>query len=340
MMSVANFVQYFDVPTATVLTLLASSLWGSWMQVVKHVKSYPIGGLVFFLYGFSVVLVYSVTLILSPILLPQGLFPALSANPRANIEIFLGGFMMSLGMYISLTLMRDVGLLLTTAITGAAGSVIGVVTSVIKEGLPNLPNAVALIIVATAVFILAGQLCNHAAKLRDEDIAESQGYEGYTAPNKITVFVTFMALLNVLLTNGWSIGTATGTANGLPPVITAVYMVTGSFVSILIISTIQFTRKKQWKIVFCIGENKKPLLLSAISGLCHYGGNLISIYAMPVLSATMSFLYGRTATIWTYGWGLFYGEFRGSKRRTILILVLGLLLYFIGTALIGIITLS
>ncbi len=331
---------YFSVPTATFLTLLAAFLWGSWMQVVKHLKKYPVGGLVFWLYSFSLVLVYAVTLIASPFLLPDGLWQALTAAPRANLEILFGGFIMSLGLYVSLTLMSNVGLLLTTAITGAAGSVIGVLTSVMKEGLPNIPNAVALIVIATIIYIIAGQLCNVAAKMRDEDVAEAEGKKDYKAKGKVTAKVIFLALLNVFLTNGWSIGTATGTANNIPPIITAFYMVTGSFLSILIVSLIQFTRKKQWKEVLCIGESKKPILLGLISASCHYGGNLISIYSMPVLSATMSFLYGRTATIWTYFWGLFYGEFKGSKRKTVVVLVVGLLLYFVGTAIIGVITLS
>lgn len=86
----------------------------------------------------------------------------------------------------------------------------------------------------------------------------------------------------------------------------------------------------------CVGSSKQPLLLGAVSAFCHYGGNLISIYAMPVLSATLSFLFGRTSNVWTYLWGLFYGEFAGSRRKTMLVLSFGIFLYIAGTLLLAV----
>ena len=83
-----------------------------------------------------------------------------------------------------------------------------------------------------------------------------------------------------------------------------------------------------WKTVLCIGNSKRPLFLSAISALCHYGGNIISIYAMPTLSATLSFLFGRTSSVWTYFWGFYYKEYEGAKKKTMRVLAVGLILYF------------
>ena len=221
-----------------------------------------------------------------------------------------------------------------------SASIIGVLTSISKEGLPDIPNAVPIIVITTFIFIIAGFICNYASTLRDQDVAESNGEKDYKTKSKITLSMLVLAVVNVVLANGWSIGTATGTANNIEPIITAFYMVTGSFISILIVSAVQFTRKKQWKTVLCIGSSKKPIFLGLVSGICHYGGNLISIYSMTSLTATMSFLYGRTSTVWTYGWSLLYGEFKGAKRKTYWILTIGLALYFIGIALLGVITLS
>jgi hypothetical protein len=61
---------------------------------------------------------------------------------------------------------------------------------------------------------------------------------------------------------------------------------------------------------------------------------------MPGLTATLSFLYGRSSSLWTYFWGMFYGEFAGAKRKTLVVLSVGLSMYFVGMALIGILTLS
>ncbi len=56
----------------------------------------------------------------------------------------------------------------------------------------------------------------------------------------------------------------------------------------------------------------------------------MSIYSMPVISATISFLFGRTANLWTYFWGFYYKEFSGAKKKTLVVLAVGLLLYFVG----------
>ena len=64
---------YFSMPVAIFLTLLAAAMWGSWMQVIKLKKDYPISGIAFLLYMFSFILVWGITLVLSPKLLPEGL---------------------------------------------------------------------------------------------------------------------------------------------------------------------------------------------------------------------------------------------------------------------------
>lgn len=331
---------YFSLGAATALTLLAAALWGSWMQVVKHLKKYPISGLVFWLYTFSFAFVWIVTLILSPFLLPQGLLASLTATPKATVEILLGGAAMSVGLFVSLAVMKEIGLLLSTAVSGALGSILGIGTSILKEGLPKSPLGIPLIVLSTVVFLLAGFLCNYSAQMRNTDQAKSAGQTVVDKKGLISPKIIFMMLINALLVNGWSIGTATGTSNHIPPILTCAYMATGSFLSILVVSVFYFSRKKLWKTVFCVGTSKKPLLYGLISALCHYGGNMISIYSMPGLTATLSFLYGRSSSLWTYFWGLFYREFVGAKKKTLVVLSVGLALYFVGMALIGILTLS
>ena len=76
-------------------------------------------------------------------------------------------------------------------------------------------------------------------------------------------------------------------------------------------------------------------MLALISAFCHYGGNLISIYSMPALSATVSFLFGRISTLVTVLWGLYYREFAGTSRKTKLLLLAGILLFFTAVAVLG-----
>ena len=150
---------YFSMPVAIFLTLLAAAMWGSWMQVIKLKKDYPISGIAFLLYMFSFILVWGITLVLSHKLLPEGLWTAIAASQDVAWEIMLGGAMMSLGLYISLTLMNDLGLMLATTLSGAVTSIMGIVTSISKEGLPDDPKALPLIISTAAIFLIASYIC-------------------------------------------------------------------------------------------------------------------------------------------------------------------------------------
>lgn len=326
---------YFSAGTAIFLTLLAAAMWGSWMQVIKYRKDYPLSAVAFLLYGFSFILIWVVTLLLAPTLLPEGIIATSAANASAIPTILLGGGMMSLGMLISLIVMGEVGLLLYTAVSGALGSLLGIVTSVAEEGLPNGPNSLILLILCTVIFILASFVSNYAAVMRDRDRSAAEGQKSGKKKSSVTFKTLFLLILSTVLVNGWSVGTAAGTARGVPPILTCAYMATGSFLSLLVGCGIYYTVKKQWKTVFCIGASKKPILLSIIGSVCHYGGNLISIYSMPVISATLSFLFGRTANVWTCFWGFYYHEFAGAKRKTLAVLFIGIFLYFLGIVLLS-----
>lgn len=326
-------VQYFSTPAAIFLTLLAAGMWGSWMQIVKLKKNYPIMGIAFFLYIFSFILVWGVTLALSPILLPQGIFTAIGRHTDVMWEILLGGAMMSIGLFLGLTIMSDIGLMLGTTLSGAVTSIMGILTSISKEGLPDNPLALPLIIITSVVFLLASYICSKASQMCEEDRQASTGGSAPKAKNKITFKVLVFIVVQSFLANGWASGTATGTAAGLQPILTCAFMATGSAISMLLVGLVVFTKKRMWKTVLCIGESKRPLVLSALSAVCHYGGNVLSIYSMPVISATLSFLFGKTANIWTYFWGLCYKEFKGAKKRTVIMLSAGLLLYFGGMVL-------
>lgn len=322
---------YFSTPASIVLTLLAAAMWGSWMQVIKHKREYPILGLTFLLYLFSFILVWAITLILSPRLLPEGLFATIGGSTDVMWEIMLGGAMMSAGMILSLAIMQRLGLTLATTLSGAITSILGVITSIYKEGLPDSPYALPVIVATAVIFLLAGYICSKASQMCVED--REGGKHAEKINNPVTVKVILLIVLTSVLMNGWASGTATGTSAELPPILTCAFMVTGSAFSVAVIGSIVFTMKRQWKAVLCIGTCKRPLVLGVIAALCHYGGNVISIYAMPAISATMSFLFGKTANIWTYFWGFYYKEFEGARRKTVITLAVGLLLYFGGLGL-------
>ncbi len=322
----------FSVPVAMFMTLFAAALWGSWMQVIKYKKNYPIVGIVFWLYAFSFLLVWGVTFALSKTLLPNGIMSAIEGNGSTLFTIFAGGVMMSTGMYISLVVMDNIGMLLSTTISGATGSVLGIATTIFNEGLPDKPNSLLLIVIIAIIFFLASFVCTLASNNCAADRIRNAGGTVAKPKSVLTRKILVLVLINSILMNGWPMGTSAGTAAGIPPILVCAILVSGCFFGIAALSAFVFTKNKLWKVAFCIGDRKMPLILSAISALCHWGGNMISIYAMPVLSATMSFLFGRTAGVWTYFWGFYHKEFAGSSKKTLLILSGGIGLYFLGLA--------
>ena len=321
---------YFSLEMSMFLTLLAAAMWGSWMQIQKHLHGYPIAGVIFWLYTFSFILIWAITLIVSPFLLDRSILETSLENIDTVLTILVGGGLMSMGLYSSLVVIGKVGLLLSTTISGGIGILMGVFTSLAEEGLPKDEVALTLIIVSMVILIAAGFVCALASASRDKD------HKIKTKSRTISVTVILLMLFTAILQNGWSMGTAAGTARGFAPVLTCAYMATGSFLSVAVITGISFTRKKQWKIVFAVGERKTPILMSAVAAVCHYGGNLMSIYSMPALSATISFLLGKSANVWTIFWGMYYKEFSGISRKTRILLWSGIGLYFVGIVVLGI----
>ena len=321
---------YFSLEVSMFLTLLAAAMWGSWMQIQKHLNGYPIAGVIFWLYTFSFILIWAITIVVSPFLLDRSIFSISMENIDTVIDILIGGGLMSLGLYCSLVVIGKVGLLLSTTISGGIGIILGVFTSIAEEGLPKDETALVLIIATTVILILAGFVCAFASRSRDKD------HNVQNDSRTISIGVIILMLFTAILQNGWSMGTAAGTARGFAPVLTCAYMASGSFISVAIVTGIQFSVKKQWKVVFGVGQSKKPIIMSAIAALCHYGGNLMSIYSMPALSATVSFLFGKTANLWTIFWGIYYKEFSNISKKTKLLLCCGIGLYFVGVMLLGI----
>ena len=283
---------------------------------------------IFWLYAFSFVFIWIITLILAPYLLPEGIVAASKAYLDIIPRVILGGAMMSMGIFCNVTVIRDVGMILSTTVSSGVGVILGIITSIIEEGIPE--KGIGLIILISIVYIVGAITSAYASYMRNID----RGIKN--SRNTITLRILILMLMAAFLTNGWSIGVAAGTANGIPPILTCAYMATGSFISVLILSLFYFSYKKMWSTVLCLNEDKKPLIYGVICGACHYGGNLISIYSMPALTATISFLLGRTSSLWTIFWGMYYKEFAGISRKTKILLASSIGLFIVGTLLVAI----
>ena len=197
---------YFSLEMSMFLTLLAAAMWGSWMQIQKHLHGYPITGVIFWLYTFSFILIWAITLIVSPFLLDRSILETSLENIDTVLTILVGGGLMSMGLYSSLVVIGKVGLLLSTTISGGIGILLGVFTSLAEEGLPKDEVALTLIIVSMVILIAAGFVCALASASRDKD------HKIKTKSRTISVMVILLMLFTAILQNGWSMGTAAGTA--------------------------------------------------------------------------------------------------------------------------------
>lgn len=308
---------------AVIITLFASAMWGSWMQIIKRCPQYPVCGITMVIYTVSFLALAAVCLAAGGRAFPQGFSAYLRDYAWEVPRIALGGGAAALGVLVSLKLMRNAGLVVGTAVSGAAGSITGVLVAVAREGLPQIPFGGLALAVCTGVTVLAGVLCSLAS-------AANSGEKSRLPGQNILLLAAF-----VLLSNGYIYGTSTGIHSGMAPLPICLFLSSGAFVAALSVGIITVTARRQWRQVLCIGSSKKPLLLGALSALFHYGGNFLSILCMPVLSATLSFLIGRSANIWTFFFGIYLGEFKHSGRKVHLLLYSGIAMYILGILLIA-----
>lgn len=316
-----------SITLAIAVTLFASAMWGSWMQIIKRCPRYPVYGTTLIIYTVSFVLLSIVCTFIRKDLFPQGLVRYIREYLPEIQRIAFGGAAASLSVLVSLQLMRNAGLVVGTAISGAAGSITGVLVAVFKEGLPDAAYSGAALVVCTAAIVLAGVFCSCASAANTK--------EGSAAKKKTSIQNILLLAAFVVLNNGYIYGTSTGIEAGMHPLLVCLFLCTGAFVLMFTTGIAVAVVKRQWKDILCIGSSKKPLAYGAAAAVCHYGGNLLSIMCMSVLSATLSFLIGRSANIWTFFFGIYLGEFKGSKRKVKILLAIGILLYAIGILLIA-----
>ena len=79
----------------------------------------------------------------------------------------------------------------------------------------------------------------------------------------------------------------------------------------------------------------KLFVLAAIAAFCHFGGNVLHAIFAPVVSVAIATVIGNSYHCWSYIWGLIYGEFKGTSKKTYGILFGGMLLFVAGVILLS-----
>ncbi len=100
-------------------------------------------------------------------------------NRGTVLTILYGGGIMSLGLYFNLTVIGEVGLLLSTTISGGVGiSSWGSLPPSEKRAFRINGLRFRFIIITALVLLAAGFFCNKAAEMRDKELSCSEKKKG------------------------------------------------------------------------------------------------------------------------------------------------------------------
>lgn len=328
-----------DLPAilAVGMSLLAAFLWGTWFISLKYLGDYPVDGFLVTLFTTSVVFVWVVALALDGPALGRNLAEAWSEDPSRVWVTLLCGILYVIGMRLSMTVLATIGLSLTQPIQSSIYILVGTIVSAIIGGMPpgltpgRVALAVGILLAAVACGMAAGVLRSQA-----QELGQSKSSLTFTRADlwrslgTLVISSAFVPAYTFALSFGLK---SVSQPSGLAVLPFMALLASGAFVGSLLSSGLALTRAGLWSRVFTasLSIHKYGIL----SGLAHYGGNIIHTFATASLSSVVAWPLGVTSGLWTQVWGLVYGEFRGFPRRVYAFLIAGLALYIIGAAIIA-----
>lgn len=318
--------------TQALMTMfLVSFLWGSWMQVVKHTGKYPMYAFMSWLYVFSIIIVWGTIAVLHETTIPRGVWNEISGDVPRAVIVFICGGLYAIGMQLQLSVIGRVGLVLSSSITSTCMILSGIVSSAILGGVSE-NTSMGMVAAAAVILICATVICQYAGVLRDRDKGASRKESGVRAKDIITLICT-----SGILVPCYSVATSIGLATELRPngFSSLTCMGLMSIGALLGTSIYTYIHLKKDGTQFFKPEVGLPkiLLMALIAAFCHFGGNILQSFAAPVVSVVIASGIGYSNGMWSYLWGLLYGEFKGASKRTAMVLILGMCCYITGVVL-------
>lgn len=327
-----NFDPSISTSTAVIMGLIAASMWGTWFISLKYLKNYPLEAFYLTLFTTSLILVWAAGFILDGTALIQNLQEVWIKDPFRIIVTLICGMLYVAGMQFSLRVIKVIGLSLSQPLQASINLIGGTFLSGLIGGVPE--DLTVLKIAITAVFLMAAIILTmKAGNTRNQAQAQKNVETGLTRdPKAIRKAIILLAIGSAFVpaySTALSYGLKSITQpNGMAVMPFMAMLCTGAFISALIICGTTLTIKKQWHVLFTAGINIHKF--GILSGLAHYGGNIIHTFATRNLSSVVSWPLGITSGLWTQMWGLIYGEFKGSPKITYVYLVSGIICYLIG----------
>jgi len=327
-----NFTPELTTGTAVFMSLLAAAMWGSWFISLKYLGDYPLDGFYVTLFSTSLVLVWTAGFVLDGSALLANLVDTWAADPSRIWLTLICGVLYVFGMRLSLLVMGKIGLSLTQPIQQSINILAGTGVAALVGGVPDDLSVGRLVIACT--LLVGAVLATMAAGNLRTAAQQAPGFQStliYTPKDlwKSLGLLIFASAFIPAYTLAISYGLKSVTQpNGMAVMPFMAVLVTGAFTGSMLTSGVLLARSRQWRRVF-----RAPLSLhklGVISGLCHYGGNIIHTYSTAFLSSAVSWPLSVTAGLWTQLWGFVYGEFKGSPKRVYIALFTGIILYLLG----------
>jgi len=307
-------------------------MWGSWFVCLKYLDDYPLGAYYITLFASSMALVWGAGFILDGQYLIENIQSVWATDPFRVSVTFICGILYVIGMQISLRVMKLIGLSLAQPIQSSISAIVGTLLSGIIGGVPkSLPSS--RIILAVTFLVAAIYLTMKAGRVRNQAQNEANIDTGISRdPGDIVKSVGLLLLSSMFVpayTSALSYGLRSITQqNGMAVMPFMAVLCTGAFSGSLLISGVTLTFRKQWGVFLEHGWNTHRL--GAISGIAHYGGNIIHTFATRHLSSVVSWPLGMTSGFWTQMWGLASGEFEGAPKKAYIFLFSGVSCYVLG----------
>ena len=332
-----NYSPVLSMPTAVFLALLAPAMWGSWFICLKYLGKYPLEAFYVTLFATSMLLVWGVGFILDGPALIENMQEVWMEDPSRIIVTIVCGALYVTGMQLSLRIYQIIGLSISQPLQSSINVIIGTLLSALIGGIP-VGLTISRIVAATLFLLAALLLTMRAGRLRNAAQKEQNVDTGLSRdPADIRKAIIMLAVGSAFVpaySTGLSYGLKSITQpNGMAVMPFMSLLCTGAFIGAMLICGTILTKRKQWGVFKANGW--KIHKLGVISGLCHYGGNIIHTFATANLSTVVSWPLGLTAGLWTQMWGLKFGEFKGAPKSAYTYLVGGILCYLVGAFLIA-----
>ncbi|MFZ5918370.1 MAG: hypothetical protein ACOYZ7_15625 [Chloroflexota bacterium] len=315
------------------LVLLASFLWNTWAIALKYLDhDYPLDAFLLDVYIFSCALMWGVGFLREGSLLVDQLARLWQGSPGLFFSILLVGALFSGGVRIDMGIIASIGLMLTVAVRASIVILVGTAVSMAVGGLPEGASP-GLILTAAALLALAVLIGMWAGQER-----EHNGAQLAVQLDRVDWRVVGRAIAGALLIVTYAYGLSAGMRStshpeGLDAVAYMVLLSTGSLLGALLWGGGRLTRTGQWGVWYRAPARYR--WMAAACAVAHYGGNLIHALGVPALSTAIAWPLGTAGNLWTYLWGLVFGEFKGAPRKAWALMGLTATLFIGGAALLA-----